>query len=139
MARAGKDGAGLLLHWIRTGQADPRAERCSRSVTPSNREMIHAKPDVPIPHFLQHDPEAFRVWEPLLSEVLPQLLPDESIQTWLAPLTAEAWDGRVLQLRSDSESAYLWITQQLEEELGSTGIAIRILPPEKSPQAQGGD
>lgn len=138
-ARAGKDGAGLLLHWIQTGQADSRAERCSRSPRPGSPGVTHAKPDVPIRRSLNHDPLAFQVWEPILSEVLPQVIPEESIQTWLAPLTAEAWDGEVLQLRTDSESAYLWITQQLEEELRSTGIAMRILPPETSPQAQGGD
>ena len=138
-ARAGKDGAGLLLHWIKTGQADSRAEQCSRSMKPSSSRVILAKPDVAIRRSLHHDPLAIRVWEPLLSEVLPQVIPEESIQTWLAPLTAEAWDGEVLQLRADSASAYLWISQQLEEVLRSTGVAMKILPPEKDPQLEGGD
>jgi hypothetical protein len=101
--------------------------------------VTQAKPDPPIRRSLHHDPAAIRVWEPLLSDVLPQVIPEESIQIWLAPLTAEAWDGQVLQLRADSEAAYQWITQQLEEELKSTGIAVRILPPAASPQAQGED
>jgi hypothetical protein len=138
-ARAGKDGAGLLLHWIGSGQADARAEKLSRSAVSSRPEQTQAKPDLPIRRSLHHDPAAIRVWEPLLSDVLPHVIPEESIQTWLAPLRAEAWDGQVLHLRADSDIACQWITQQLEEELKSTGIAMRILPPAASPQAQRGD
>lgn len=120
-------------------QADARSEELSRS-------LHFAKPVKPQTHRVpipcqspDHDPAALQIWRPILTEVLPGLIPDESIRTWLAPLKAEAWDGEVLHLRTDSESAYLWITQQLEEELKSTGIAMRILPPAASPQAQGGD
>ena len=138
-ARAGKDGAGLLLHWIESGQADARAEKLSRSAVSSRPGLTQAKPDLPIRRSLHHDPAAIRVWEPLLVDVFPQVIPGESVQTWLAPLTAEAWDGEVLQLRTDSESAYLWITQQLKEEMDSIGIAIRVLPPITSHQILLGD
>lgn len=136
-ARPGKDGAGLLLHWVETGQADARAERLTnsaRSIDPTSPPAQSTPSPRP-----NHDPAALQVWEPILAEILPCLVPPESIRAWLVPLTAEGWDGVVLQLRADSESAYLWITQQLEEELNSTGVAIKILPPKGShlPQGEG--
>jgi hypothetical protein len=133
-ARAGKDGAGLLLYWIETGQADARSERLSRLAKPIEPEALWTRPSASTRHTPIHDPSAFRVWGPLLSEVIPGVIPEESIRTWLDPLSAEAWDGEVLQLRADSEAAYRWITQQLAEELESIGIAIKIMPPKTNPQ-----
>lgn len=120
-------------------QAYARSENLSRSrnvaeSAKSQSQLVAGPCQSP-----NHDPAALLIWKPILTEVIPGVIQEESIRTWLAPLTAEAWDGEVLQLRTDSESAYLWITQQLEEELKSTGIAMRILPPAASPQAQGGD
>jgi hypothetical protein len=131
-ARDGKDGAGLLLHWIATGQADARVERLSRLqnfAVPAMPQARRLALPCPSP---DHDPAALAIWRPVLAEVIPGLIPAESIQTWLAPLTAEAWDGEILELRADSEAAYFWITQQLEEEWKSIGTAIKILPPKAS-------
>jgi hypothetical protein len=120
-------------------QTDAPSEKLSRS--PNYAEPAKPQAQLVACHCqsLDHDPAALQIWGPILSEVIPGLIPEESIQTWLAPLAAEAWDGEVLQLRTDSESAYLWVTQQLEEDLKSTGIAIKILPPSASPQPQEGD
>lgn len=120
-------------------QTDARSEELSRTVNfaePAKPLARHVASPGQSPN---HDPAALLIWWPILTEMIPGLIPDESIRTWLAPLTAEAWDGQVLHLRADSDIACQWITQQLEEELKSTGIAMRFLPPAVSPQAQGGD
>lgn len=110
-------------------QSDARSEMLSASKGFAEPEKPRAEEFPRSCKTLDHDPSALQIWGPILTEIIPRLIPPESIQTWLAPLTAEAWDGQLLKLRSDSETSFLWITQQLEEDLKSIGISIQILPP----------